>query len=198
MSLHADALAVVAGWTAPGQRQEALRAEIATHLGTHPTGVWRTCFPDHLTAGTIVLSDDAEHVLLNLHGKARRWFAFGGHCEEGDVTLAAVARREALEESGLPAEMLRFDETPVHMDIHTVDFCDPRGPVRHLDVRFVATVPATTAHRASEESLDVRWWPLAALPELGDEMLDLIDHARRRVQSASVGSSSRAADQPSR
>jgi 8-oxo-dGTP pyrophosphatase MutT (NUDIX family) len=184
MSLHDDALAVVADWAAPGPRQETLRTEIAAHLSTQIDGVWRSCFPDHVTAGTIVFSDDAEHVLLNLHGKAKRWFAFGGHCEEGDTTLASVARREALEESGLPAAALSFDETPVHMDIHTVDFCDPRGAVRHLDVRFVATVPAATAHRTSEESLDVRWWPLAALPELGDEMLDLIAHARRRVTSS--------------
>lgn len=200
MSLRDDALSVVAGWSAPGPRQELLRAEIAGHLSAHADGVWRTCFPDHLTAGTIVLSEDAEHVLLNLHGKARRWFAFGGHCEEGDATLAAVARREALEESGLAADVLAFDPVPVHMDIHSVGFCDPRGVVRHLDVRFVATVPTATAHRPSEESLDVRWWPVAGLPELGEEMHDLIAHARSRVldQSTSPAGSSRPADQPSR
>ena len=51
-----------------------------------PTGCERACFPDHLTAGTVVLSADGDEVLLNLHRKARRWFAFGGHCEPGDAT----------------------------------------------------------------------------------------------------------------
>ncbi|WP_204164708.1 NUDIX hydrolase [Nocardioides daejeonensis] len=186
MTLHADALEAVSGWRAPSPRQERLREEIADHLTQHHDGVWRSCFPDHLTAGTLVLSDDGAHVLLNLHGKAKRWFAFGGHCEEGDATLAAVARREAIEESGLAAELLDFDPVPVHMDIHAVDFCDQRGTVRHLDVRFVATVPATAAHQASDESLDVRWWPLAALPALGEEMLDLIEHARTRVTGSTA------------
>lgn len=181
MTLRDDALAVLSSWTAPTTRLEELRREIVGHLDHHADGVWRSCFPDHVTAGTIVLSDDASHVLLNLHRKAGRWFAFGGHCEEDDASLAAVARREAEEESGLPAASLDFDPTPVHMDIHTVDFCDPRGAVRHLDVRYVATVPADTAHRASAESLAVRWWPMDALPELGEEMVDLIAHARRRV-----------------
>lgn len=182
MSLHDDALATLAGWSAPNAELEALRGELVGHLVAHPDGVWRSCFPDHLTAGTIVVSDDAEQVLLNLHGKAQRWFAFGGHCEEGDTSLAGVARREALEESGLDPDLLSFDPTPVHLDIHSVDFCDPRGTVRHLDVRFVATVPVAAAHRASAESRDVRWWPLAALPgDLGEEMHDLIAHAVRRV-----------------
>lgn len=182
MTLHSDALATLSAWSAPNPALESLRAELVEHLAAHPDGVWRTCFPDHLTAGTIVVSDDATQVLLNLHRKAGKWFAFGGHCEVGDHTLAGVAHREALEESGLSSADLSFDPTPLHLDIHAVDFCDPRGTVRHLDVRFVATVPASAVHRASEESVDVRWWPLAALPEdLGDEMHDLIGHAVRRV-----------------
>ncbi|WP_278256451.1 NUDIX domain-containing protein [Nocardioides convexus] len=54
-----------------------------------------------MTAGTLVLDATGEHVLLNLHRKAQRWFHFGGHAEEGDASLAGVALREAHEESGL-------------------------------------------------------------------------------------------------
>ncbi len=182
MTLHADALATLTEWSAPSPALAALRSELVTHLSAHADGVWRACFPDHITAGTIVVSDDATQVLLNLHRKAQRWFAFGGHCETDDATLAGVARREALEESGLAAGDLTFDPVPVHLDIHAVDFCDPRGTVRHLDVRFVATAAAGARHGASEESLAVRWWPLSDLPaDLGDEMHDLIGHAVRRV-----------------
>ncbi|GAB3770331.1 ADP-ribose pyrophosphatase YjhB (NUDIX family) [Nocardioides ginsengisegetis] len=178
MSLHADALAVLSGWVAPTPAQDELRQRYVDHLAAHDDGVWRGCFPDHLTAGTLVVDESGEHVLLNLHRKARRWFAFGGHCEPGDRTLADAALREAREESGLAD--LRFDPVPAHLDEHAVPFCDPRGEVRHLDVRFVAQAPAGADHATSDESLDVRWWPVDGLPELEPEMHELIAVARAR------------------
>ena len=153
---------------------------ILRHLEEHPDGMARECFPEHITAGTLVVSADGSQVLLNLHAKAQRWFAFGGHCEPADQTLADVAHREALEESGLTE--LQFDPIPAQLDAHPVPFCDPRGTVTHLDVRYVAVAPRSARHAASEESLDVRWWPIDALPEgLEDDMHALIALARARV-----------------
>jgi ADP-ribose pyrophosphatase YjhB (NUDIX family) len=177
--LHRDALSTLRDWVPPSASQEEFRARYVGHLQAHPDGLQRTCFPDHLTAGTVVLSADGDEVLLNLHGKARRWFAFGGHCEPGDARLAGAALREAREESGL--DELAFDPVPVHLDEHAVDFCDPRGTVHHLDVRFAALAPAGERHAVSEESLDVRWWPLSELPNLEDEMHFLIRLARERL-----------------
>ncbi len=178
MSLHADALATLEAWAAPSPAQDRLRRTYVDHLRTHPHAMTRACFPDHLTAGVLVLHPDRGRVLLNLHRKARRWFAFGGHCEPGDATLAGVALREGTEESGL-AE-LRLDPVPAQLDVHPVSFCDPRGTVHHLDVRYVAQAPAGADHAVSEESLDVRWWPVDDLPELEPEMHRLIDLARER------------------
>ena len=199
MTLHADALAALRCWSAPDDRQEALRRRYVRHLEAHADGLERSCFPDHLTAGTLVLDSGLDRVLLNLHRKARRWFAFGGHCEPGDATLAGAAWREAVEESGL--EGLRLDPVPLHLDEHAVGFCDPRGTVHHLDVRYTALAPEGAEH----ESLDVRWWPVDALPDLEDEMYELIRLARGRwagsAQSTSDpggDSSLAAADQPSR
>ncbi len=166
-------------WTPPSTDQLVLRDRYVAHLLEQPAGVFRSCFPDHLTAGVIVLSDDLDSVLLNLHGKARRWFAFGGHLERGDSTLADAALREAIEESGLPSVDLSPD--PVHLDEHVVGFCDPRGSVHHLDVRFAARAPAGVLPQTSEESLEVRWWPLDGLPDLEDEMRTLIRLARERL-----------------
>ena len=178
MSLHADALEALGAWTAPTREQEALRTRYLTHLESHADGLLRGCFPDHLTAGTLVVDETGDQVLLNLHRKARRWFAFGGHCEPGDLTLAGAALREAVEESGVTD--LHFDPVPAHLDEHAVGFCDPRGEVHHLDVRYVAQTPARGQHATSEESLDVRWWPVDALPDLEPEMHELIAIARRR------------------
>lgn len=178
MTLHPDAVVTLSSWRAPTPEQERLRERFVTHLQDHDDGVWRTCFPDHLTAGTLVVDESVTRVLLNLHGKAKRWFAFGGHCEGGDTTLAAAAAREATEESGITG--LRLDPVPAHLDEHTVGFCDPRGLVQHLDVRYVAVAPAASVPAVSDESLDVRWWSLDALPELEPEMHELIAVARAR------------------
>ena len=196
--LHADAVATLTHWSPPDEAQGALRNRYLAHLAGHPDGLSRGCFPDHLTAGVLVLSPDLDRVLLNLHRKAGQWFHFGGHCEPDDATLAGAARREGLEESGLVD--LDFDPVPVELSEHEVSFCDPRGPVHHLDVRYAARAPRDAGHAVSDESLDVRWWPVEGLPDLQDEMVQLIERSRARLQSTSPGGGSRwaAADHPSR
>jgi len=163
VSLHAEALGLLDGWTAPDAAQERLRRRYVAHLEAHPDAAYRECRPDHLTAGVLVVSADHRRVLLTLHAKARRWFQFGGHCEPGDASLAAAALREATEESGVAGLLL--DPDPVHLDEHPVTFCGQPGLVHHLDVRFVAVAPASAEPAVSEESIDVRWWPVDALPE---------------------------------
>ncbi len=190
MSLHADASAVLAGWDAPSAEQAALRDRYLAVLAASPAAMTRACRPDHLTASTLVLSADGASALLTLHAKAKAWFQFGGHCEEGDATLAAAALREAREESGLTDLVL--DPVPVQLSEHAVPFCggplsvteaggDPTRQVHHLDVRFVALAPAGAAPAVSEESLDVRWWPASALPTQDADMVELVDLARARL-----------------
>jgi 8-oxo-dGTP pyrophosphatase MutT (NUDIX family) len=184
-ALHEDALALLRAWTPPDVEQEDVRRRYVAHLEAHPDGLSRTCFPEHVTASTLVLSADGEHVLLTLHAKARAWFQMGGHCEERDITLAGAALREATEESGVHG--LRIDPDPVQLNAHAVPFCDPRGTVHHLDVRFLAVAPEAAVHAVSEESLDVRWWPWDDLPTQDADMHDLVRLARgRRAARAGV------------
>ncbi len=204
MRLHADALDVLTSWPAPGVVQTQLQERYVEHLLAHADGLDRSCRPDHLTASTLVIQADGSAVLLTLHAKARRWFQLGGHCEPADQTLAGAALREATEESGLAGLVL--DPVPVQLSEHAVPFCGPDGDVHHLDVRFVAVAPAGAAYAVSEESLDVRWWPVDALPELEPDLVELVALARHRLQSTvpsstpspGGGSSLAAADQPIR
>jgi 8-oxo-dGTP pyrophosphatase MutT (NUDIX family) len=203
-SLRDDALATLRAWSPPTAEQAALRDRYVAHLESHPDGMSRACRPDHLTASTVVLSHDLSHVLLTLHAKARQWFQLGGHAEPGDATLAGAALREATEESGLSGLQVRPE--PVHLDEHAVPFCGgpDRGDglvVHHLDVRFLAVAPQGVVPQVSEESLDLRWWPVDDLPN--PDLVELVALARLG-QSLSAGSNSEggvisaAADQPSR
>lgn len=163
-ALHADALAVLRAWTPPSDDQAGLRDRYVALLEAEPAAMSRSCRPDHLTASTLVLDPAGEHVLLTLHAKSGLWFQFGGHAEPVDRTLRDAALREALEESGLSSADLALDPVPVVLDAHAVPFCWPGEGVHHLDVMFAARARAGAAHAVSEESLDVAWWPVGALP----------------------------------
>jgi 8-oxo-dGTP pyrophosphatase MutT (NUDIX family) len=159
--LRADALDALTRWSPPDAGQAQLRQQYVEHLQEHQNGLDRSCRPDHITASTLVVSPDGSSVLLTLHAKAGRWFQLGGHAEPGDTTLPGAALREATEESGLHG--LRLDPVPVHLDAHEVPFCGGAG-ARHLDVRFLAVAPEGQRHVVSEESTELRWWPVDALP----------------------------------
>jgi 8-oxo-dGTP pyrophosphatase MutT (NUDIX family) len=178
-ALRDDALALLRRWGPPDEGQERLRQGYVDHLEAHANGLSRTDHPDHVTAGALVLSADHGSVLLTLHARAREWFHLGGHCEPGDRTLAGAALREATEESGIDGLVL--DPEPVHLDRHDVGFCGAHEQVRHLDVRFLALAPADAMPSVSAESLDVRWWPVDALPTDAPDMRALVQHALDRV-----------------
>ena len=189
-ALHDDALAVLRAWRTGDERQDQLRRAYVDHLDAHPDGTTRACQPDHLTTGALILSADHRQVLLTLHAKAGRWFHMGGHCEPQDKSLAAAALREATEESGV--EGLALDAEPLHLDAHVVGFCGTHERVRHLDVRFLARAPEHAQPVVSDESLDVRWWPVESLPTDDADMREMVDLALERVRPVRQASSSRA------
>jgi 8-oxo-dGTP pyrophosphatase MutT (NUDIX family) len=198
VTLHADALDVLRAWPAPSAAQEALRRRFVDHLDQHADGMTRECRPDHLTASVLVFDPALDRVLLTLHAKSGRWFQFGGHTEAGDRTLSGAALREAVEESGLTPGDLELHPIPARLDAHPVPFCGPGEGVQHLDVMYVALARDGARHEVSEESLDVAWWPVDALPE--DHLEGFVRPAVALLQSTSAGGDSTwaAADQPMR
>lgn len=160
-SARRDAIDRLTRWTAPDEQQEQLRRELLAHVTAHPDGLSKAGPPDHLTASLLVLDDSRRRVLLTLHRRAHAWFQFGGHIELDDPTLWHAAAREGREESGIAD--LRVLPEIVHLDRHVLagDFGTCR---EHLDVRFAAIAPPDAVPGVSSESLDVRWWPVDALP----------------------------------
>jgi 8-oxo-dGTP pyrophosphatase MutT (NUDIX family) len=175
--LRDDATARLAAWSAPDDAQDRLRQHFLEHVLAHEDATAKDGPPAHLTASVIVLSPDGRSALLTHHRRARQWFQFGGHLEPGDVSLWHAATREAREESGL--QDLQVLAEIVQLDRHDLD--GDFGRCRaHLDVRFVAVAPEGTDHAVSDESLDVRWWPVDGLPAgTRDELRPLVDAALR-------------------
>jgi 8-oxo-dGTP pyrophosphatase MutT (NUDIX family) len=178
--LHADALRVLTTWRAGDVRQERLRASYVEHLRAHDDGVWQSCVPAHLTASVLVLDHTARRVLLTLHRKGGFWAQLGGHCEPGDPTLADAALREGVEESGI-AGLRLVGRTPVDLDRHALSGAFGRCG-EHLDVRYAAVAPAGAEPAVSDESDDVRWFDVEALPPGAvDDLSSLVVRARAAV-----------------
>ncbi|WP_454728614.1 NUDIX hydrolase [Cellulosimicrobium protaetiae] len=188
--LARDALARLDRWEPVDERQAALAAEYRAFVrgdddsGPRADAVRRDGGPQHLTASCFVLSPDLDRVLLCFHRKGQFWVQVGGHTEPGDTTLAGAAYREAREESGLD-DLVPFDPDPgpsadlgdgpgaghqdvvpaAPVDVHRHDLAAAFGTCRtHWDVGFVAFADPDVRTAVSDESEDVAWFPVDALP----------------------------------
>lgn len=160
--LRGDAVGALERWSAPDREQEELREHYLRHLKEHADGVWRRSRPEHITASALVVDASGSRVLLTLHKTVGRWLQLGGHCEPGDTTLAGAALRESIEESGL--EGLTITPAPVQLSRHQILAGGCAGAF-HLDVQYVVTATASTDYTVSDESHDLAWFPLDALPQ---------------------------------
>jgi 8-oxo-dGTP pyrophosphatase MutT (NUDIX family) len=175
--LHADAAGVLGPWDHPEAQQRALRDAYLDFLREHPDAMSRECRVGHLTASALVLDEHRRRVLLTLHPKVGRWLQLGGHVEPGDPSLREAARRETIEEGGIAD--VTVSAMPLRLDRHPV----PCGGAmsEHLDVQYLALVPADAQEVMSDESDDLRWFDVDALPDpLDPSVRALIDSALAR------------------
>ena len=168
MSVRDSTIALLTDWEAPNPDQESLRHAVLAFVHARDDACRRDCVPGHVTASTLVLDDTGTQVLLTLHPRLGRWVQLGGHCDDGDDDIVAAALREATEESGIDGLSIHPELAAVH--VHPVT-CSLGMPTRHLDLQFVAHAPAGAQIAISDESVDLRWWPVEALPENADYAL---------------------------
>lgn len=149
------------------------RDAVADFLLDHPDAAERSCAEGHLTGSALVVDAGGERTLLMLHAKLGRWFQPGGHAD-GDANLAAVALREATEETGIDG--LRVALPAIDVDVHRVAPPDEH-PHLHLDARYLVLAPPGARISANEESLDLRWVTEDDL----DELEPVVDQSTRRL-----------------
>lgn len=177
--LRGDAVATLERWAAPDAEQEMLRAHYLRYLAQHADAVWRTSRPEHITASALVVDSAGANVLLTLHKMVGRWLQLGGHCEPGDTTLAGAALRESKEESGL--HDLTIAPSPLQLSRHEILAGGCAGTF-HLDVQFLVTATAGTEYVVSEESHDLAWFPIDAVPaDLDLTVQNLVMKARHHL-----------------
>ena len=106
-------------------------------------------------AGVAVLKD--AEVLLIRRGDNGLWDVPGGGLESGE-TPEAAARRELSEETGLSAGVLR----PLAMFQHPHIY--PDGNLVEWETHVFTAEYADGEAQAGDDALEIRWWPLNALP----------------------------------
>ena len=121
----------------------------------------------HFTASAWLIDRTGGRLLMTHHRKLDRWLQLGGHAD-GDRDLAAVALREAEEESGLTGLVVLPDI--FDLDRHWIP---ARGDVPghwHYDVRYVVRATGSEDVVVSDESHALAWRDIADL--LDDPGLD--------------------------
>ena len=156
-------VSTLAAWQPRSSTQDDLRREYLAFVQDHAgQALDREGGPEHITGSCFVFTPDLRQVLLCYHRKGRFWVQLGGHVEAADASVAAGALREAREEGGI-ADLVPVRLAPLDVDRHALSNRFGRCTV-HWDVGFGAIAPEGAVPVTSEESEDVAWWPVDALP----------------------------------
>lgn len=130
-------------------------AELRAHVG-HSL-LW-------LPGVTAVIRRDDE-LLLVRRADTGAWTPVTGIMDPGEEP-AATAVREAREETGVEIRVDRMSS--VTSGIYVTHTNGDRSV--YLDHTFACTWLAGEAGVADDESTEVRWWPVAGLPQMDDDM----------------------------
>ncbi|GAB20858.1 hypothetical protein GOEFS_132_00890 [Gordonia effusa NBRC 100432] len=175
--LAQSAVNLLSEWSTSDVEQDSLRHTYLAFVAANPDACLRRSPSGHLTASALVLDAQGTHTLLTLHPRIGRWVQLGGHMEPADPSVDAAALREATEESGLSG--LRLAGSPrtgrpsiARLHTHPIT-CSLGVPTRHLDVQFCAVAQRDSSGELpqpirSDESVDLAWWPVDALPADAD------------------------------
>jgi len=160
--------------------EEATTQRMIAFVTAHTDCFERSLSLGHVTGSAWLVNRKRSHVLLTHHRKLNKWLQLGGHAD-GDSDILAVAMKEAVEESGLPA-IAPLSPNIFDIDIHEIPARKSEPAHFHYDVRFALCANATEQYVVSDESHDLAWIDIARLATVTTEtsMLRMADkwHSR--------------------
>lgn len=163
-----DLVCQLSAYTPENEQEARDREQMLRWLGSGLELYSRDCAAAHLTASAWAVSPDREKVLMAYHNLYHSWAWTGGHAD-GDRDLAAVARRECLEESGIRTLRLLTPDI-FSLEILSVDGHEKRGQYvsthLHLNVTYLFEGSEGQVLTVKpDENSGVAWIPVSQLPE---------------------------------
>ena len=125
----------------------------------------------HVTGSAWIVSPDRSQILLIHHRKLDRWLQPGGHAD-GDPDVAAVALREAQEETGLTSlKLIASTECKpaiFDVDVHQIPARNQVPEHLHYDIRFLLEADPDEPFGFSDEIKAIQWFSLKNAYNLTD------------------------------
>jgi 8-oxo-dGTP pyrophosphatase MutT (NUDIX family) len=140
----------------PTPTEIAYKERMLAFIKKHPDCFERSLEIGHITASAWLLNDAQDKVLLLHHAKLDLWVQPGGHCD-GDSDVAAVALKEAQEESGIN-DIVLLSPAIFDIDIHAIPEHKGVPAHDHYDVRFLMKARGSDAFVQNHESKAIQWF----------------------------------------
>ena len=152
----------IAAFVPTCEQEERDQKMMLTFIDANPDCLTRDNQVAHLTASAWVVNPTRDKVLMVYHNIYDSWSWTGGHAD-GEADLAAVAYREACEETGIQGLKPLMDG-PVSLEIITVDGHVKRGQYvsSHLHMNLTYLFEASEDQALTvkdDENSDVAWIP---------------------------------------
>lgn len=120
-----------------------------------------------------LIFNDVGEILMQRRSDTGRWAVIGGMMDPGEEPADALAR-EVFEETGLRVVPERI--TGVYLT-RVITYPDGNR-AQYVITAFRCRPVSGTPHVHDDESLEVRYFPLGALPQISDDHRRRIEHAQ--------------------